>query len=68
VRNLHIKRKESVFSVPKVFVDRYMPLADEKAIKVYLYLLCHLNDGDTSFETVSQCLKMSSKVRVGVML
>jgi len=59
VRNLHIKRKESVFSVPKVFVDRYMPLADEKAIKVYLYLLCHLNDGDTSFETVSQCLKMS---------
>lgn len=53
MRNLHIKNKEAVFSVPTAFVDRYMASADEKAIKVYLYLLCHFNDADLTLESVS---------------
>ena len=54
MRNLHIKKNETSFSVPTVFVDKFMNEADGKDIKVYLYLLCHLNDGDVSFDAVSK--------------
>lgn len=59
MRNLHIKNKEAVFSVPTAFVDRYMVSADEEAIKVYLYLLCHFNDADLTMESVSKCLGLT---------
>ncbi len=61
MRKLHIRVKETVFSVPRIFVDKYMPEADEKSVKVYLYLLCHLNDGDVSVETISEHLGFSEK-------
>ncbi len=56
MKNLHIKKKESVFSVPTVFVDRYMPNADEVSVKVYLYLLCHLNDANLTIENTAVSL------------
>ncbi len=59
MKNLHIKRKERSFSVPAVFVDKYMVSADESAIKTYLYLLCHLEDGEFSFDTASQGIGVS---------
>lgn len=61
MRKLHIRVKETIFSVPRIFVDRYMPEADEKSIKVYLYLLCHLNDGDVSVETITNHLGFTEK-------
>ncbi len=59
MRSLHIKKREAVFSVPTVFVDRYMPSADEGAIKVYLYLLCHYNDANLTLESVADGLGMT---------
>lgn len=61
MRKLHVKVNETVFSVPKAFVDRYMPSADDKQIKVYLYLLCHLNDGDITVEDVCARLGISEQ-------
>lgn len=54
MKNLHIRNKESVFSVPTAFVDRYMPYANEEAVKVYLYLLCHFNDASLTIENVAK--------------
>lgn len=63
MKNLHIKRKEAVFSVPSAFVDRYMAEADEAAIKVYLYLLRHSSDGELDAENAAKALGITeSKV------
>ena len=61
MKSLFIKKRGASFSVPTVFVDRYMASADEKALKIYLYLLCHLNDGDISLDSVSNALNISVK-------
>lgn len=61
MRNLHIKKREAVFSVPTAFVDRYMASADERAVKVYLYLLCHFNDADLTLESVAGALGTTSE-------
>lgn len=36
----------SVTSIPNAFLDKYMPSANGEFVKVYLYLLRKLNDGD----------------------
>ncbi len=59
MKNLHIKKREAVFSVPTAFVDRYMPAADENSVKVYLYLLCHLNDANLSVENTASSLGLT---------
>lgn len=59
MKNLHIKKKEAAFSVPVAFVDRYMAFADDGAVKVYLYLLCHLNDAELTVENVAKALHMT---------
>lgn len=61
MRSLHIKRNETAFSVPAVFVDKFMPEAGDKDIKVYLYLLCHLNDGNVSFDAVSKAIGVAEE-------
>lgn len=61
MKNLHIKRKEKTFSVPSVFVDKYMVSADESAVKTYLYLLCHLEERDFSFDTASEGIGITAK-------
>ena len=40
--------------MPTAFVDRYMPYANEEAVKVYLYLLCHFNDASLTIENVAK--------------
>lgn len=50
-----------MFSVSAAFVDMYMADADDKAIKTYLYLLCHLDDGDVSFDSVSRAVNLSEE-------
>ncbi len=61
MKNLQIKKKEAVFSVPTAFVDRYMPSADELAVKVYLYLLCHLNDANLTVENTAVSLGVTDE-------
>lgn len=56
MKSLHIKKKEAVFSVPTAFVDRYMSSADEVAVKVYLYLLCHFDDANLTLENIAVSL------------
>lgn len=61
MKSLHIKRKEKTFSVPAIFVDKYMAATDESVVKTYLYLLCHLEDGDFSFDAASEGIGISAK-------
>ena len=56
MRKLRINKKEATFSVPSVFVDRYMAQSDGDAVKVYLYLLCYLNNSDLTLDSVASAL------------
>ncbi len=65
--NLHIKNRETEFSVPVAFVNRYMAAADEAAVKVYLYLLCHFDDDELTSEIIAKALRITpSKVEASL--
>ena len=50
-----------VTSVSNIFIDEYMPEAKGDHVKVYLYLLMHLNDQRFSISDIMQDLSMSQK-------
>lgn len=59
MKNLKIKKNDTAFLVPSAFVDGYMIGADEVSIKVYLYMLCHINDENLSMDSIGQALGKS---------
>ena len=59
MKNIRIKKNDDAFLVPSAFVDGYMISADEMSLKVYLYLLCHINDDNMSIESIGQALGKS---------
>lgn len=59
MKNIRIKKNDDAFLVPSAFVDGYMIGADEVSVKVYLYLLCHMNDQNMSPDLIGQALGKS---------
>lgn len=59
MKNLKIKKNNSAFLVPSAFVDGYMINADEVSVKVYLYVLCHMNDDNLSIDSIGKALGKS---------
>ncbi|MDD7398902.1 MAG: hypothetical protein PUG65_06050, partial [Firmicutes bacterium] len=53
---------ESFTMVDNLFLSEYMPYADEKQIKVYLYglFLCNAKTDENSFELMTKVLDMTS--------